>query len=84
MWGELMVSANLNRLDFEPYMLRSWYITNSILNESPYERIGQNVGNSPGTILEHYDFVKQELNPEVFLRRRTSGGNAGAGELIDL
>jgi site-specific recombinase XerD len=84
MWGELMVSAKLNRLDFEPYMLRSWYITNSILNDIPYERIGQNVGNSPGTILEHYDFVKQELNPEVFLRRRSSGGNIGEGELIEL
>jgi len=84
LWSELMVATKLDRMKFEPYMLRSFYITQSILNDIPYERIAQNVGNSPATIIEHYDFVKQEINPEVFLRRRASGGNLGDGEFIEL
>ncbi|NBV28135.1 site-specific integrase, partial [bacterium] len=52
-WGELMRDCGLTRLDFTPYCLRGFYITQSILNGYDLVLIAKNAGNSINTISNH-------------------------------
>jgi hypothetical protein len=70
MWGELMRDCGLTRLDFTPYCLRGFYITQSILNGYDLTLIAKNAGNSLNTILNHYEFVNMEHQSHKLLKRR--------------
>ena len=70
LWGELMLSAGLTRIDFTPYNFRSFYITQSILNGMDITLIAKNCGNSPNTIYTHYEFVNMEHNLDKIVKRR--------------
>ena len=70
MWGELMRDAGLNRIDFQLYHLRHWFITQSILNGVDLILIAKNCGNSPNTIYQHYEHVEMEKQVPNLLKRR--------------
>lgn len=70
LWGELMRDAGLNRIKFTPYNLRSFYITQSILNGIDLLLISKNCGNSVATILSHYEFVNMEHQTSKLIQRR--------------
>ena len=70
MWGELMRDCNLNRLDFQPYHLRHWYITQSILNGVDMLLIAKNCGNSVNTIAKHYEHVDLKTQTKNLIKRR--------------
>lgn len=69
-WGELMRDCGLTRLDFTPYCLRGFFITQSILNGYDLTLIAKNAGNSLNTILNHYEFVNMEHQSHKLLKRR--------------
>jgi hypothetical protein len=69
-WGELMRDCGLTRLNFTPYCLRGFYITQSILNGYDLTLISKNAGNSLNTILSHYEFVNMEHHSHKLLKRR--------------
>ena len=70
LWKELMSSAKLTRLDFSPYSLRGFYITQSILNGIDLLLIAKNCGNSLNTIMKHYEFIKMESQTKDLIKRR--------------
>jgi integrase len=70
MWGELMRDCGLNRLDFQPYHLRHWYITQSILNGVDMLLIAKNCGNSINTIAKHYEHVDLKTQTKNLIKRR--------------
>ena len=70
MWGELMRDCNLYRLDFQPYHLRHWYITQSILNGVDMLLIAKNCGNSVNTIAKHYEHVDLKTQTKNLIKRR--------------
>ena len=65
LWGELMESAVMNRILFTPYCLRSFYITQSILNKFDLLLLAKNCGNSIDTIMKHYEFIKISTMDEI-------------------
>lgn len=69
-WGELMRDCGLTRLDFTPYCLRGFYITQSILNGMDLMLIAKNAGNSINTISNHYEFINMEHQSYKLLKRR--------------
>ncbi len=71
-WGELMRDCCLTRLDFTPYSLRGFYITQSILNGHDLLLISKNCGNSINTISHHYEFVNMEHQSHRLLKRRNT------------
>lgn len=71
-WGELMRDCGLTRLDFTPYCLRGFYITQSILNGYELTLIAKNAGNSINTIANHYEFVNMEHQSHRLLKRRNT------------
>ncbi len=71
-WGELMRDCGLTRLDFTPYCLRGFYITQSILNGYDLVLIAKNAGNSINTISSHYEFVNMEHQSHRLLKRRNT------------
>jgi len=71
-WGELMRDCGLTRLDFTPYCLRGFYITQSILNGYDLTLIAKNAGNSINTIATHYEFVNMEHQSHRLLKRRNT------------
>ena len=70
LWKELMFSAKLNRIEFSPYSLRGFYITQSILNGIDLLLIAKNCGNSLNTIMKHYEFIKMESQTKDLIKRR--------------
>ena len=72
MWGELMRDCGLNRIDFQLYHLRHFYITQSILNGVDLLLIAKNAGNSPNTIFQHYEHVEMEKQTQNLLKRRNT------------
>jgi len=70
LWKELMSSAKLTRLEFSPYSLRGFYITQSILNGIDLLLIAKNCGNSLNTIMKHYEFIKMESQTKDLIKRR--------------
>ena len=70
LWGELMEKVNLTRMEFQPYNLRSFYITQSILNGIDLLLIAKNCGNSLSTILTHYEFINMESQTKDLIKRR--------------
>ena len=70
LWKELMSSAKLTRLQFSPYSLRGFYITQSILNGIDLLLIAKNCGNSLNTIMKHYEFIKMESQTKDLIKRR--------------
>ena len=70
LWKELMSSAKLTRLDFSPYSLRGFYITQSILNGIDLLLIAKNCGNSLNTFMKHYEFIKMESQTKDLIKRR--------------
>ena len=70
LWKELMYSAKLNRIEFSPYSLRGFYITQSILNGIDLLLIAKNCGNSLNTIMKHYEFIKMESQTKDLIKRR--------------
>ena len=71
-WGELMRDCGLTRMDFTPYCLRGFYITQSILNGFDLVLIAKNAGNSINTISNHYEFVNMEHQSHRLLKRRNT------------
>lgn len=71
-WGELMRDCCLTRIDFTPYCLRGFYITQSILNGYDLVLIAKNAGNSINTISSHYEFVNMEHQSHRLLTRRNT------------
>ena len=71
-WGELMRDCGLNRIDFQLYHLRHFYITQSILNGVDLLLISKNAGNSPNTIFQHYEHVEMEKQTKNLLKRRNT------------
>ena len=69
-WRELMVASGLTRLEFTLYSLRGFYITQSILNGVDITLISKNVGNSPGVLLAHYEFINMEQQAHQLVKRR--------------
>ena len=67
---ELMEKVNLTRMEFQPYNLRSFYITQSILNGIDLLLIAKNCGNSLSTILTHYEFINMESQTKDLIKRR--------------
>jgi len=72
LWSELMRDAGLNRIDFQLYHLRHFYITQSILNGVDLLLISKNAGNSPNTIFQHYEHVEMEKQTKNLLKRRNT------------
>ena len=70
LWKELMLAAKLNRIEFSPYSLRGFYITQSILNGIDLLLIAKNCGNSLNTIMKHYEFIKMESQTKDLIKRR--------------
>ena len=70
MWEDLMRDAGLTRMNFTPYCLRGFYITNSILNGIDLMMISKNCGNSPSTISKFYEFINMEAQTETLTKRR--------------
>ena len=70
LWKELMSAAKLTRLEFSPYSLRGFYITQSILNGIDLLLIAKNCGNSLNTIMKHYEFIKMESQTKDLIKRR--------------
>jgi len=71
-WGELMRDCGLNRIKFELYHLRHFYITQSILNGVDLLLISKNSGNSINTITKHYEHIDMEKNVQNLLKRRNT------------
>lgn len=71
-WGELMRDCGLTRMNFTPYCLRGFYITQSILNGYDLVLIAKNAGNSINTISNHYEFVNMEHQSHKLLKRRNT------------
>ena len=69
-WKELMSSAKLERIEFTPYCLRGFYITQSILNKIDLLLIAKNCGNSLNTIMKHYEFIQMESQTSELIKRR--------------
>ena len=65
-----MFSAKLNRIEFSPYSLRGFYITQSVLNGIDLLLIAKNCGNSLSTILTHYEFINMESQTKDLIKRR--------------
>ena len=65
-----MVASGLTRLEFTLYSLRGFYITQSILNGVDITLISKNVGNSPGVLLAHYEFINMEQQAHQLVKRR--------------
>ena len=70
LWRELISSAKLNRIEFTPYCLRGFYITQSILNKIDLLLIAKNCGNSLDTIMRHYEFINMEAQTKELIQRR--------------
>ena len=70
LWKELMQAAGMNRIEFTPYCLRGFYITQSILNKIDLLLISKNCGNSPETIFKHYEFINMESQTKELIQRR--------------
>lgn len=70
LWKELMEIAEMNRILFTPYCLRSFYITQSILNKFDLLLLAKNCGNSIDTIMKHYEFIKMEAQTKDLIKRR--------------
>ena len=70
LWKELMESAGMDRILFTPYCLRSFYITQSILNKFDLLLLAKNCGNSIDTIMKHYEFIKMEAQTKDLIKRR--------------
>ena len=70
LWRELISSSKLNRIDFTPYCLRGFYITQSILNKIDLLLIAKNCGNSLDTIMRHYEFINMEAQAKELIQRR--------------
>ena len=70
LWRELISSAKLERIDFTPYCLRAFYITQSILNKIDLVLIAKNCGNSLTTIMKHYEFIQMENQTSELIKRR--------------
>ena len=71
LWRELISSAKLDRIDFTPYCLRAFYITQSILNKIDLVLIAKNCGNSLNTIMKHYEFIQMETQTSQLIKRRS-------------
>lgn len=71
-WGELMRDCGLNRIDFQLYHLRHFFITQSILNGIDLLLISKNCGNSPNTIFNHYEHIEMEKQTQNLLKRRNT------------
>jgi uncharacterized protein YjiS (DUF1127 family) len=70
MWGELMRDCGLKRIDFTPYHLRHFSITQSILNGVDLLLIAKNHGNSINTIAKHYEHIQMETQTHKLIKRR--------------
>ena len=70
LWGELMESSGMKRINFSPYCLRAFYITQSILNNIDLILISKNCGNSLETIMKHYEFIQMEAQTTDLIKRR--------------
>ena len=70
LWGELMESSGMTRINFSPYCLRAFYITQSILNNIDLILISKNCGNSLETIMKHYEFIQMEAQTTDLIKRR--------------
>jgi site-specific recombinase XerD len=70
MWGELMRDSGLKRIDFTPYHLRHFSITQSILNGVDLMLIAKNHGNSINTIANHYEHIQMETQTHQLIKRR--------------
>ena len=82
LWKELMEAAKLTRLDFSPYSLRGFYITQSILNGIDLLLIAKNCGNSLNTIMKHYEFIKMESQTKDLIKRRNIKDEISAEVII--
>jgi Mor family transcriptional regulator len=70
MWRELMRDCGLKRINFTPYHLRHFSITQSILNEVDLVMNAKNHGNSVNTILKHYEHIRMETQIHKIIKRR--------------
>ena len=82
LWGELMNEVGLNRIEFSPYNLRGFYITQSILNGIDMLLIAKNCGNSLTTILKHYEFIDMERQTKDLIKRRNVKGEVSNEVII--
>ena len=79
LFRELMSYAGLERINFTPYHLRHFYITQRLMNGVDVVLLSENAGNTPQVLLQSYSHVKtklatQELNKT---RRRSSREEIG-------
>ena len=81
MWRELQSDCGfLDRIKFDKYMFRSFYVTNAYLNDIPLKDIAANLGNSVTVLEDHYKFIKAEHNSAKLLKRgsRSNSGSKGS------
>jgi len=71
-WGELIRDCGLNRIDFQLYHMRHFFITQSIYNGVDLLLISKNCGNSPNTIFNHYEHIEMEKQTQKLLQRRNT------------
>ena len=69
-WKELMRDCGLNRIQFTPYHLRHFYITQSILNGVDLIMISKNSGNSLNVLASHYEHIQMENQSHQLIKRR--------------
>ena len=70
MWRELQSDCGfLDRIKFDKYMFRGFYVTNAYLNDIPAKDIAANLGNSVTVLEDHYKFIKAEHNSAKLLKR---------------
>ena len=77
-----MNEVGLNRIEFSPYNLRGFYITQSILNGIDMLLIAKNCGNSLTTILKHYEFIDMERQTKDLIKRRNVKGEVSNEVII--
>jgi site-specific recombinase XerD len=69
-WRELMRDCELNRINFTPYHLRHFYITQSIISGVDLMLIAKNCGNSINTIAAHYEHIQMEQQSQNLIKHR--------------
>ena len=83
MWRELQADCGfLDRIKFDKYMFRSFYVTNAYLNDIPAKDIAANLGNSETVLEEHYKFIKAELNSAKLLKRESRSNSGSKGSRV--
>ena len=69
-WSDLMRDCKLNRMKWELYHLRHFYINQAILNGVDLLLISKNCGNSINTITTFYEHIDLEKHNDLLLKRR--------------